>query len=231
MQKKDLAPILYRPFMFMICVGVLPPVIAVIVLIMYYYNGHNLAINHFPTISESAVKLPESRFFSVGINICAWLLLPVFLILDRILKLQNRRVGNSKAPGVLFARLAMNILDGFSFFSLIGFCSVTLEENRTFHMLCITIFVSSITLSFFCIDYQMAKGKSGNSTFQYIWTFMIPTTYMCSLFIWKFSGSNNRLKSIAAMIEYVAAFIIFFKFILIWLNLPRIGLILTKKVA
>ena len=224
-----ISPILYRPYLFMLSVGFLPPLIALLTLFLYYYNGHNTEINHLPYISEVAAKLPESRVFSVGINICAWLLLPVFLILDRILKLQNKEAGNSKSPGVLFSRLLMNILDGFAFFSMIGFCSCTLEESRTFHMLCIIVFVISLTCSYFCMDYQMTRSKRGNMTIQRFWTCTIPIIYLFSLLFYKFAKGKALMYSISAIFEYIAAFFLFFKFILIWQNLPRIGLIFTKE--
>ena len=205
--------ILFAPSLFFVVVAVLPSAVVLICLGMY---GYRTGVYGFPPIFELSRELPESRTFSVGINICSWMSVPVFLFVDRVLKLKCRLMKRETLLTVI-ARYLMDIAGGCSFFSLVCVASVSVIEPKRVHVVASTVFVASLSLFFLLADIIM-----------YILDLRV--TFLD--IIWDVAGAFFFLISVLfhfVCFEYLGSAVLFLKYLELFRTLPKARVMLTKK--
>ena len=167
---------LYRSDVFFVIVAVLPLVVVGICIAMYLQRHHRLPGNVF----ELARELPESRTFSVGINVCAWMSIPVYLLVDRILKLKCRLEKRETLLNTVL-RYLMDMSGGCSFFSLLAVASVSVMDQKWIHDLAAGVFVVSLTLYFVLADIIMNSVSLRVTVLDWIWDIAGAILFVVSL--------------------------------------------------
>lgn len=180
-------------------------------------------------ISHAAADLPESRVFRMGIIFTSWFMFAAFLIIDRALKVLNRRAHNAKSPSVQFSRYMMKIFDGLAFFGLIGACSITIKSNSILHTISVVMFIISITFSYIFMDYLLAKSRTANYQLLSIYTFTPPVMLLIGTLIIKFAANKYQIYNFGIILQYFGCTMIFLKFILIIHIIPSFNIEFSEK--
>ncbi|OHS99582.1 hypothetical protein TRFO_33957 [Tritrichomonas foetus] len=227
MEKKEKKSILYSPFSLVCIISICPIFIVFICYAFAYFNNHITFQKSIPMISQVMVRLPECRIYSVCMNLVAWTALPIFLIIDRILKLKCKIEKCHKHVTVYCLRWLMNICAGFSFFGMIGMASINIDERIQFHNNCVCIFVVFMTLYFFLIDYEMVQAKLNVKTFHVFLSFVGISLFTVSYILMK--KDDDFLQSVSAVIQIIAIPCMSMKFLIIWKTLPASGILITHK--
>ena len=194
--------ILYSPFIMGSIIAFTP--IFVISYFAAIYNHHiEVDFYHLPMIQNIMIQLPESRLYSVGMNLLAWWTLPVFLIMDRILKLKCKIEKCNKDRLIYCIRWLMNIFAGFSFFGMLGMASINNKEHSQFHQISVFVVVIFLTLYYILFDLEMCWAKLNVSIINRIWSFLGIIAYLSSYFLFKYQNSE-LMKSVAALFQYIS---------------------------
>jgi hypothetical protein len=168
--------------------------------------------------------LPGSRIFAVGVNVIAWLTLPIFLIIDRVIKLKLHVEKVPASIGVSLATTVMALSAVASFFSLLGISSVTIREVRSVHIGFGILLIASLSVYFVSTDYGLTQSKIRVSLLSWALDFVAPLAFGISFLICKY----DALLSVAGALQHVGAAAMFAKFLLLWQRMPRIGLFLAQ---
>ena len=229
-------PILYNPSVLGCVVAIMPIFITITATLFAIYNHHiSLNFNNLPMINQIMVRLPEKRVYSVGLNLTAWLALPVFLLLDRILKLKCKMEKCHKEPIVYCLRWLMNVCAGFAFFGMLGMASVTIHEMPIFRQTCYQIMIVFLTLYYAIVDYEMTRAKLNVTLLNRIWTYIGLSLSIISYLLSKHNDQlqeifpNINFLSLAALCQYFHVPFMSLKFLLIWRTLPKCGVLVSKK--
>jgi hypothetical protein len=223
------APV-FNPYLFFFVVS-FSPIIITFVCLFFFYTSHDHSPDSvlIPMISEAVVTLPESRLFSVGISVEAWLSVPLFLIISRMLKLMARiadvhRVSRIRMIGKLIECAAF-----VAFFSMLGMASINIVESKRYHMISVVSFLLSLSLFFFLVDWQMCEVNLTVTLVDWIWDAVCPVCFVLSLGIWEIAAGDSALLNVAAILQYIGGAALFLKFWGVWRAWPPVGLMLTKK--
>lgn len=210
--------LVYRPSLLFI-VASLFPLVFIILCNFIYYNGNHNASSHFPTLSEIAVQPPESRVFTVGFTVSAWLYLPVFIIIYNLVSIKKSNLQKSPIwlKICIFSSMVFALL---SIASLIGAASISIKESKTFHNFCGSLFIISVSLYFLLVDMQFIYLKLIVTPISWMCTFTIPTAVFISSFF---------ISPYKSYFQYLGITFISFKLLAISASLPRMGLLMTKK--
>ncbi|KAK8888913.1 hypothetical protein M9Y10_033653 [Tritrichomonas musculus] len=229
-------PILYNPFVLGCIVSIMPIFVTVTAFLFSIYNGHfSLHFNSLPKINQVMVQLPEKRVYSVGMNLTAWLALPVFLLIDRIIKLKCKIEKCHKEPLTYCLRWLMNVCAGFAFFGMLGMASVTVHEMPYFRQTCYRVMIIFLTIYYLIVDFEMTKAKLNVTLLNRIWSFggifFITLSYLFSKYAIILSNTfpNINFLSISAICQYIHVPLMSLKFLLIWKTLPSCGVLVSKK--
>ena len=202
---------LYRPDLFFVIVAVLPLVVVGICVVTYLQRHR---VGGLPGIFELARELPESRTFSVGINVCAWMSIPVYLLVDRILKLKCRLEKRETLLNTVL-RYLMDIAGGCSFFSLLAVASVSVMDQKWVHNLAAGVFVVSLTLYFVLADVIMSSVSLRVTFLDWIWDVTGATLFVIS--------------TSQPYFEYCGGAVLFLKFLCLLKRLPGMRVMLKTK--
>jgi hypothetical protein len=225
------APVVFNPAMFFHVVAFAPLAITSGALFFYYSKRPLAALPvKFPLISDAVTTLPESRLFSVGMNIIAWLMVPVYLVIGRLLRLKSQVEEVDHKVSIKVVHIVRPITCVLSFFSLLGLSSVTVQENAVFHTTCANIFLGAISIFFLLVDFTFRQVKLRATIVDWIWDLVIPGAFGASYTITRTPAVSAGLLSIAGALQYVGGAAIFLKFARVWARFPRVGLLLTRKV-
>lgn len=229
-------PILYNPLVLGYTIAILPIFITIAATLLAIYNHHiSFNLNNLPKINQIMVRLPEKRVYNVGLNLTAWLALPVFLLIDRLIKLKCKMEKCHKEPIVYCLRWTMNICAGFAFFGMLGMASVTVNEMPVFRQTCYQIMIVFLTIYYFILDYEMSRAKLKVGLLNRIWTFMGLFLSIISYLLSKYNNKlldifpNINFMSLSALFQYLHLPFMSLKFILIWRTLPKCGVLVSKK--
>lgn len=217
-------PILFYPKFVFYIVGILPLVVYSIVLYRYlfYFRREDL-ITFVPIINDVILHSKLRMFFGVYMTISCWLLLPVYIIIYKVLKICIRKVNKEKP---VIALKILNVFHGLTFFSLLGFCSITLEENYIFHCTCYFIFAVSIFLSFLLIEFLMEFCKMNVKVWHRVWTLLIPFFNVLSFILYRYNDKSMLTLSFVAIFQYLSGILKFGKYILYCNIFPDFGVII-----
>ena len=112
-------------------------------------NKLQILLYNFPSFAEIASTSPEKRFVTVCLNSCGWLMLPVYIITNKIVQAvyipQKSRFSHSK-------KLFLILLEAISFFSVILFGSFDPSHSRTINRVSSISFLTSLTIYFTTIN-------------------------------------------------------------------------------
>jgi hypothetical protein len=202
--------------------------IAVNIGCLYFYYLHNpfaSLIVKIPLIRQTAVDLPGDRLFSVGMTIVAWLTIPIFLVIDRVVILKFRI---AKIPST-FPTAFMALCAVITFVSLIGLSSITLEENSRLHLTCVGLFLIALSAYFFTTDWALAKGRVAIKPADWACDAAPLVCFSASFSLLQWCRPDPLLLSIAGALQYMGGTVLFLKFLIVWFRIPRVGLFLTRK--
>ena len=220
--------LLYSPLIIVIFITILPTFITISCFLFALHYKHIDLNHHFPMLHDVMTQLPESRVYSVGMNLVAWLALPIFLIIDRILKLKCKMEKCHNEVKVYCLRWIMNIFGGFAFFSLLGLSSVNVKENRTMHNVCSHVFIFSLMIYFIIIEYEMFKAKLEVPPSHKVLSYFGPILHLFSQYLDR-NGNDSHLLTIAGIFEFLVIPSICIRFFLMWKTLPSNGILVRHK--
>jgi uncharacterized membrane protein len=225
------APVVFSPAMFFHVVAFAPLAITSGSLFFYYSKQPLVALAvKVPLLSDAMTELPESRLFSVGMNIIAWLTVPVYLIIVRLLKLKSQVEEVDQKTSIKIADAIRSIACVLGFFSLLGLSSVTVRESATFHTICANVFLGSISVFFLLVDFTFRQVRLPATPVDWAWDLFIPAAFAASCAITRTPDVSDALHSTAGVLQYIGGAAIFLKFARVWTRFPKIGLLLTRKV-
>lgn len=199
---------LYKPHFFFVAATLAPLIVVAGTLYLYYKYTENVLT--IPTISEAGADLPASRMFTVGMTTAAWFTMPLYIVLNQILKLKQRMEKIYKKSRIF----AMNALAALSFFSYIGIGSVTIRNDTNLHYLFGITFLVSQTLYFVMLDFNLKTVPIHHI----LWTFLTPVAYLVSFAL----GTKPIL-------EYFGVATLSLKWLLVWRDIPSTGVMLAKR--
>ena len=218
----------YNPKVLFYIVAVLPVVVSVMSMSIYFGLGHH-HLNRIPTLPECVNVMPESRVFSVGVNVAAWLMLVVFLVIDRYLKLRGRADESFHGNFCCVARTLMNVFAGIAFVSLIAFSAVTVNENRTVNFVFGGLFWTSLCVYFFMRDVQHHDAKLAVHPLDWTCNCVMTACMVVSYAMRLASDSRTWIRSMGAVFGYVGCLAMFAKFVVIAAILPDMSIVLIKR--
>ena len=221
-------PVSYNPKVLFFIVAGLPVIVSIMSMSIYFGLGHH-HLNRIPALPECVNVMPESRVFSVGINIVAWLMLVVFLVIDRHLKLRGRSDESFHGNWCCVTRTVMNIFAGISFISLIGFSAVTANENKTVNIVFAGLFWTSLSVYFCLRDAQYRDVKLALHPLDWTCNAVAVACMIVSYALRLAKDERTFVRSIGAVFGYIGCTALFAKFIVIAIMLPDISLMLIRR--
>ena len=221
-------PVIYNPRIVFYIIGILPIAAMFISIALYYGLGHN-QIEHIPSIPEYVILLPESRVFSVAMNVVAWLSIVAFLVIDRYLVIKGHSDTVHQHRCCLVTRTVMNICAAIAFVSMIGFTSVTINENRTANIVFSCLLWCSLSVYYFMKDSLCQYAKLKVHPMDWACNGIIVVSMMISYILSFLDSSRVILLSVGSVFGYIGSAALFLKFILIVNTLPNVSLQLVKR--
>lgn len=204
-----------------------------------YYGLHHNTPGKLPTISRSFVQFPENRLFAVCMCIESCILGAIFYIRHKLISKMNKRYSQKiKNTSQKYHRTSIptlnsicDILAYIVCFSLSGLSLITLEDNRIIHLSLARIFWTAFLFYFITSDIAARRVQFSIGFISGILPYFTALYIIFDAFLIIKSNPDNvdNAKNYFAINQYVIAFLLFFKIMLIGYDNPPHDLVSSSS--
>jgi hypothetical protein len=223
-------PVLFRMDGFYIVAGVLPFVVALICVILYFTSDKEPGHSGPPTLADLVADPPQNRIFGVGMAIEALLILFFGLIRDHIVIFQAQRNIQLDRPIPLVLLRLSRFCIIISCFSLVALACVPVDSNITLHMVGAGFFFGAMLGYFLICDiltWRMQQPIKIISVGMTAAGFLTMILYV----IMRTAASNDSaaLYAAASVFSILGVVALLAKLLILLFEMPKHGIRLTRK--
>lgn len=220
--------------------GFLFPTISVFCGWIIYYGLHHHNSQSLPTISRSFIQFPENRLFAVCMSIESCILGAIFYIRHKLILKMDKRYSQRKTndgrknTNKMSIPVLNHICDRLAFtvcICLSGLSLVTLEDNRIIHLIFARVFWTAFLFYYIISDLAAIRAQFSVGFISRILPYFTAIYIILNAFLIIRCKPEElqKAKNNFAISQYVIAFLLFFKILLIGYDNPPHDLVSSSS--